>query len=68
LLVQVVRGGEPVEPWPSLAEVRKHSQSQRAALPESLRGVDAAGIYPLEYSDALEAEADRLGVRQAKSS
>jgi nicotinate phosphoribosyltransferase len=68
LLKQVVRRGQPVEPWPSLGEVREHCKRQREALPDGLRGVDANGIYPLEYSDALEAEADRLGVRQAKSS
>jgi nicotinate phosphoribosyltransferase len=68
LLVRVVRGGQPVEPWPSLCDVRTHCELQRAALPESLRGVDATGVYPLEYSIALEAEADRLGVRQARSS
>ena len=63
LLKPVVRGGARVEPVPSLAETREFCRDQRAQIPENLRGLNANAIYPVTYSDALEAEAERLGVK-----
>jgi hypothetical protein len=48
---------------PALEEIRSYCRGQLDALPASLRGVDATGVYPLTYSDALEDEAVRLGVK-----
>jgi nicotinate phosphoribosyltransferase len=62
LLVPVIRGGRLVGPLPRLDAIREHCRGQLAALPESLRGVDASAGYRLEYSDLLESEADRLGL------
>jgi nicotinate phosphoribosyltransferase len=63
LLVPVILGGRLAGPLPSLASIRARCADQLSALPDALRGVDAAPVYPLSYSDALEAEAARLGVK-----
>jgi len=67
MLKRIVANGRLVEPFPALDEIRNHCQAQLASLPISLRGVAAKPIYPLEYSDALELEATRLGVRKPSS-
>ncbi len=67
LLRKIVSGGELVSPFPPLDKVREHCRAQLESLPISLRGVAAKPIYPLEYSDALEAEATKLGVRTSSS-
>ncbi len=61
LLTPVVVGGELLG-LPSLEEIREHCRTQRAAIPEDLRGPDASGAYPISYSEALETEAARLGL------
>ena len=62
LLMPVVRDGALVGELPSLDVIRDRCRLQVAALPESLRGPDAEGVYPISYSNALEAEASRLGL------
>jgi nicotinate phosphoribosyltransferase len=62
LLVPILKGGQLAQPLPRLDAIRDHCRTQREALPDRLRGVDAEPSYPLEYSDALEAEAVRLGL------
>ena len=62
LLVPVIREGRLVDSLPTLGAIRDHCRSQREALPESLRGVNAEATYPIEYSAGLEAEAIRLGL------
>jgi nicotinate phosphoribosyltransferase len=64
LLRPVIVGGQP-RVLPGLGAIRDHCRSQRASLPESLRDLDAPGDYPIGYSDALEVEAVRLGVKPA---
>jgi nicotinate phosphoribosyltransferase len=63
LLTHVVRNGRLVAPLPKLDAIRARCRDQVASLPDALRGVNAAPAYPMAYSDALEAEAERLGVR-----
>lgn len=63
LLVPLIKGGKLASPLPSLDSIRTRCVEQIAALPDWLRGPDAEPRYPIEYSDALEAEAERLGVR-----
>ena len=63
LLVPILQGGQLANPLPRLDAIRDHCKGQREALPDRLRGVDAMPSYPLEYSDALEAEAVRLGLQ-----
>ncbi|AGA26088.1 nicotinate phosphoribosyltransferase [Singulisphaera acidiphila] len=60
LLVPIVRSGELVGPLPRLDAIRAYCREQLASLPEVLRGHDAKPLYPLAYSFALEAEAERL--------
>jgi nicotinate phosphoribosyltransferase len=63
LLVPVIRRGELVAPLPRLDAIRDHCRRQVADLPDALRGNDARPVYPLAYSDALESEAVKLGVK-----
>lgn len=63
LLERVVETGRLVRPLPTLEAVRARCRAHLAALPEALRGVDAGAVYPLAYSEALEDEAVRLGVK-----
>jgi nicotinate phosphoribosyltransferase len=62
LLVPVIRGGELVGRLPGLEQIQSHCRTQRESLPERFRKLAADTSYPLEYSDALEAEAVRLGL------
>lgn len=63
LLVPILRGGELVAPLPRLDAIRASCRLQVASLPDALRGVDARETYPISYSEALESEAVRLGVK-----
>jgi nicotinate phosphoribosyltransferase len=60
LLVPVVRAGKLVAGLPGLDVIRGRCRDQLAALPQGLLGPDAAPSYRVEYSPALEADADRL--------
>lgn len=62
LLVPALQAGRIVEPLPPLEAIRAYCAAQLRQLPESLRGVQAAGAYPVTYSPSLEQEARRLGV------
>jgi nicotinate phosphoribosyltransferase len=63
LLAPVLLEGRLVGKLPTLDAIREHCRTQREVLPDALRGVDAQPCYPLRYSEALEAEADRLGLK-----
>jgi nicotinate phosphoribosyltransferase len=63
LLVPFVLGGRLATPLPRLDDIRDHCRRQVAYLPEALRGLDAEPGYPLTYSDALESEAEKLGLK-----
>lgn len=62
LLRLVVHEGRLASPLPDLDAVRRFHAEQCSALPDALRGPEAAGHYPLSYSDALQREAERLGL------
>jgi nicotinate phosphoribosyltransferase len=62
LLRPVLKAGSLASPLPSLGAIREHSRTERSALPDRLRGVNARPGYPVGYSDALEDEARRLGL------
>jgi nicotinate phosphoribosyltransferase len=63
LLIHVVRGGRLAEPLPSLEAIRQRARAQLDALPERLRRLDAQADYRITYSEILEDEARRLGVK-----
>ncbi len=63
LLVPILRKGRLAAPLPSLDEIRARCRQQLASLPDSVRPFDAQPHYPLTYSDALEREAEKLGVK-----
>jgi nicotinate phosphoribosyltransferase len=63
LLIPVLRAGRLVQPLPVVNEARTHCRNQLASIPEELRGLDSREHYRVSYSDYLEAEAIRLGLR-----
>ncbi|WP_165248667.1 nicotinate phosphoribosyltransferase [Paludisphaera soli] len=60
LLVPVLRGGEPARRPPGLEEIRARCRDQLAALPEAVKALRSEAVYPVSYSDRLEADAERL--------
>lgn len=62
LIIPVIREGQLVGDLPPLEEIRERCRSQRAALPNPLRGTDSTGVYRVTYSDLLEKEAHNLGL------
>ena len=63
LLIPIVRNGILAAPLPGLDEIRARCRRQLGDLPDSLRSLDGAPSYPVTYSDLLEDEARRLGVK-----
>lgn len=61
LLVPYLRGGTLATELPPLEAIRERCAAQVAAIPETLRRLDATSTYRVEYTDALKAEAERLG-------
>ncbi len=55
LLVPVMRGGQRLQPAPSLAELRQRCANAQRHLPTALRRLEAGGTYPVRYSQQLEA-------------
>ncbi|MSP38037.1 MAG: nicotinate phosphoribosyltransferase [Deltaproteobacteria bacterium] len=53
LLQEFVRGGEPVNNYPSLAESRKLFAEEFAALPESVKALRNPARYPVTFSEKL---------------
>ena len=47
----------------SIDAIRTHCRRQLSELPDSFRPLDSQAVYPLSYSDVLENEAERLGVK-----
>ena len=65
LLQPVVRAGILAQPWPRLESIRDHCRDQLANLPADLQELDAARVYPIQYSDRLQSEATRLGLEHS---
>lgn len=63
LLIRWVRNGALAAGLPRLDEIRDHCRRQLDDLPDALRALEGAPAYPLSYSDRLEDEARRLGVK-----
>jgi nicotinate phosphoribosyltransferase len=60
LLLPVVQGGRLLGPMAGLDALRARCREQIASLPETLRGIDASPVYPVQVSDLLRDEAVRL--------
>lgn len=60
LLKPVLRGGELVEPLPSISDIRERARTQREALPPSVRRLQDPEIYPLAISHGLRAVVTEL--------
>ena len=62
LLELVMRGGQRIKPAPTLDAIRQRAKEQLERVPEALRAVVPAAIYPVEVAgelDALAADVDR---------
>jgi nicotinate phosphoribosyltransferase len=53
LLRTVMRGGELMEPLPSLAVIRDYARAQIAALPDAVRRLHDPAAYEVRYSERL---------------
>ena len=62
LLIPILRSGMLVEPLPDLSTIRDYCRGQLRGLPGRFHQLEADTSYPLRYSEALEAEAVRLGL------
>jgi nicotinate phosphoribosyltransferase len=62
LIEAVMKSGRRIGPAPSLAQIRDHAARELARLPEPLRALDPASVYPVEIGEPLvelAAEVDR---------
>lgn len=53
LLRPVMEGGRLLAPHPALAAVREHCAAEIAALPDAVRRLRGAAVYPVGYSERL---------------
>ena len=60
LLHPVMKGGRRLASSPSLADLRRHTATQLARLPESLRALGTAPLHAVEISSALQALAQTI--------
>ncbi len=63
LLVPVIQSGRLVGNLPGLDAIKEYCRAQRESLPDRFRQIEADTSYPLDYSEALEAEAVKLGLK-----
>jgi nicotinate phosphoribosyltransferase len=61
LLVPVLRAGKPVAPPATLDDARAVAARNLAALPETLRRLEAGTVYPVAVSEGLQALARAMG-------
>jgi nicotinate phosphoribosyltransferase len=59
LLRPVMREGELLRPYPSLADVRGHCAEQLATLPDDLKRLEGHGKYPVTVSPGLQTRQER---------
>jgi nicotinate phosphoribosyltransferase len=59
LLRPVMREGELLRPYPSLADVRGHCAEQLATLPDDLKRLEGHGEYPVTVSPGLQTRQER---------
>jgi nicotinate phosphoribosyltransferase len=63
LLRLVVQQGRLVGDDTDLPAARRHALREREALPDGFGGLDESHVYPMHYSESLEEEAIRAGVK-----
>lgn len=63
LLIPVILEGKLAGPLPRLEIIRSHCRDQLARLPAPARARHEGPAYPIVYSDLLEDDARRLGIR-----
>jgi nicotinate phosphoribosyltransferase len=62
LLIPVIRAGQLVGALPRIETIQERCRTQRESLPDCYRSLEADPSYPMRYSEALEADAARLGL------
>lgn len=63
LLSEVMRGGHPIAPLPSLAEVRERCGRNLRALPSAYKALRSPARYPVEVSGRLRRLGEETAVR-----
>jgi nicotinate phosphoribosyltransferase len=66
LIELVMRAGKPLEPRPTLDQIRTHAARELERLPEPLRRLEPDASYPVEVSDALRRLAAEVDGRMAQ--
>src|SRR5437660_3513242 len=67
LIELVMRAGKPLEPRPTLDQIRAHAARELERLPEPLRRLEPDASYPVEVSDALRRLAAEVDGRMAQA-
>jgi len=62
LLKVIMQEGEMVEPLPSLAQSRAYAQEQLSRLPDGLRVLKNAPVYPVHFSPELRELTERMDI------
>jgi nicotinate phosphoribosyltransferase len=65
LIELVMRAGKPLEPRPTLDQIRAHAARELERLPEPLRRLEPDASYPVEVSEALRRLAAEVDGRMA---
>jgi nicotinate phosphoribosyltransferase len=63
LIRQVMAGGRPLRPPPSLEEAREHAARELASLPDAVRDLASPGHYPVDVAPALRRLAEEVDAR-----
>jgi nicotinate phosphoribosyltransferase len=67
LIELVMRAGKPLEPRPTLDQIRAHAARELERLPEPLRRLEPDASYPVEVSDVLRRLAAEVDGRMAQA-
>jgi nicotinate phosphoribosyltransferase len=67
LIELVMRAGKPLEPRPTLDQIRAHAARELERLPEPLRRLEPDASYPVEVSEALRRLAAEVDGRMAQA-
>jgi len=67
LIELVMRAGKPLEPRPTLDQIRSRAARELERLPEPLRRLEPDASYPVEVSDALRRLAAEVDGRMAQA-
>ena len=62
MLKAIMRGSELIEPLPALERIRSYAQEQLSRLPDGLRVLKNARVYPVHFSPVLRVLTERMDI------